>query len=461
LQLFPTEIDIDPTEGFTPQKDIFGRAAFGVRLTRIVRALENPSVLLLDAPWGTGKTTFVRMWQGELAQAQIPSIYFDAFANDYQEDAFLAVASQIIAQAESVKPRKGEAINTFRKQALRTAKILGRASLRFAVRAATAGVVEGEHLEKAAAEVAKDFGDETTKAIDELLRERLESHDSDRKIFENFKEALGELALALSSPHKNENDGLEGDSSEAEHSPPLVFIIDELDRCRASFALEILEKVKHFFSVNGVVFVLVSSLKQLETAVCFAYGDIDAHTYLEKFYQLRILLPGGRLDRPDMATATYLRHLGCNQNVAEVIDEASRMYPLSLRTIERIVAYLKIIQVSVGQKGLFIPSICAILCILKVVKPELYDQARKAQLVFGQLDEVFHFSAWRGQHDPQERTALSKRVEEWWLFALGVSKDEQKNTQFQQTLWQYDMEAPRIIPHFCDVMDGFAFPEAS
>jgi hypothetical protein len=451
-------MDIDPAEGFTPQRDIFGRADFGARLTRIVPALENPSVLLLDAPWGTGKTTFVKMWQGQLAQAKIPSIYFDAFANDYQEDAFLAVASQIIAQAENVKPRKGEAIKTFKKEALRTAKILGRASLRFAVRAATAGVIESEDLKKAAAEVAKDFGDEATKAIDDLLKERLESHDSDRKIFDSFKEALGELALELSSPHKSESNDLDREFSEAERLPPLVFIIDELDRCRPSFALEILEKVKHLFSVNGVVFVLVSSLKQLETAVCFAYGDIDAHTYLEKFYQLRILFPVGRQGRPDMATATYLRYLGCNENIADVIDEASSIYPLSLRTIERIVAYSKLIQISVGQKGLFVPQIIAILCMLKVLKPDVYDRARKSQLSFEQLDEVFHFSAWRNSRNSQERTHLSERVENWWLFALGVMNDKRNEMQFQQMLWSYNIEPPRIIPYFCDLMDGFAFP---
>jgi hypothetical protein len=104
LRLFPPEMEIDPTEGFMPKKDIFGRKSFGDRLTRIVRAIENPSVLLLDAPWGTGNTTFVKMWRGELMKAGIPSVYFDAFANDYQEDAFLAVASQIIADAESLAP---------------------------------------------------------------------------------------------------------------------------------------------------------------------------------------------------------------------------------------------------------------------------------------------------------------------------------------------------------------------
>ena len=107
--------------------------------------------------------------------------------------------------------------------------------------------------------------------------------------------------------------------------PPLVFIIDELDRCKPSFALEILEKIKHFFSVPGVSFVLVCSMEQLVTAVRYSYGNIDAHTYLEKFYHIRLLFPSGNLITHDLMTATYLRQLGC--------DEETKEYYLPIYTI--------------------------------------------------------------------------------------------------------------------------------
>jgi hypothetical protein len=167
LQLFPREMEITSSEGFTHKSDIFGRKGFGDQLTRIVRALESPSVILLDAPWGTGKTTFVKMWRGELAKSGIPSIYFDAFANDYQDDAFLAVASQIIAEAETLAPRHKKVLKTFKTKALSTLKVLGRAAFRVGIHAATAGIAEGEALEKAAAEAVKNIGDESAKAVDD------------------------------------------------------------------------------------------------------------------------------------------------------------------------------------------------------------------------------------------------------------------------------------------------------
>jgi predicted KAP-like P-loop ATPase len=170
LRLFPPEIEVAPDEGFAPQKDIFGRKAFGDQLTRIVSTLESPSVLLLDAPWGTGKTTFVKMWRGELKKAGIPSVYFDAFANDYQQDAFLAIASQIIAAATNLASAKETALDNFRTHALQAAKILGRATLHIGVRAATAGFVEYQALEKTGEDIINSFGDEATTLIDDILK---------------------------------------------------------------------------------------------------------------------------------------------------------------------------------------------------------------------------------------------------------------------------------------------------
>ncbi len=440
-----------PNEGFTPEKDIFGRKPFGDQLTRIVRALENPSVLLLDAQWGTGKTTFVKMWRGELTKAGIPSVYFDAFANDYQQDAFLAVASQIIAEAEDIAPSGKKVLKAFKEKALQAAKALGRASLRLGVRAATAGLIEGEALEKAAADIAKDVGDETTKIIDEVLKERLESHDADREIFENFRTALGKLAAALSSPNDRAD-------SQPGCPLPLIFIIDELDRCRPSFALEILEKIKHFYTVKGVVVLLVSSLSQLESAVHFAYGEIDAHTYLEKFYHLRILFPTGTPGRPDMAAATYLRHIKCNENVANIIEQASHVKPLSLRTLERIGSYCKIVDVSMPKDSIFLPQIIALLCILKVVRPELYEFARKCEITFSQINGLLDIGRWRDKHNPTQRSHQSVRTELLWHFALGELNDQTESAKLQSTLESHNLDASRIIPYYCDLIDGFSFP---
>ena len=140
-----------------------------------------------------------------------------------------------------------------------------------------------------------------------------------------------------------------------------MFVIDELDRCRPPFALELLERIKHFFSVQGVIFVLVSSLEQLETAVRFAYGEIDARTYLEKFYHLRLLFPAGTPDRPNMSVGKYLGHLlqeipPGSPDYGAILQRFSSIHPLPLRTLERIHAYLKLTTVSMRKNSTFIPK---------------------------------------------------------------------------------------------------------
>jgi hypothetical protein len=283
------------------------------------------------------------------------------------------------------------------------------------------------------------------------LKERLESHESDRKVFEKFRNALAELAVALSKAS--------GESELDQRGPqlPLIFIIDEMDRCRPSFALELLEKIKHFFAVPNVIFVLVSSLKHLEGAVKHSYGNIDAQTYLEKFYHLRILFPAGRKDRHDLGVATYLRYLKCNETVAEIIDEFSGVHPLSFRTLERIAAYSHILHLGINKNGLRVAPIIAVLCVLKVICPDVYDAARKTTLTPESLQRVMAFDKWRNRMDPSERSALSQRVEDWWMFSLGEMVDDAANRAKAEGLMQHGIVAPQLISYFCDRLDEFAF----
>ena len=98
-----------------------------------------------------------------------------------------------------------------------------------------------------------------------------------KKAVREFKEALLELSNQLSESIPNH---------------PLVFAIDELDRCRPSYAVELLEVAKHLFSVNNVVFVLVINQLELAQSVKALYGQtFDAEGYLQRFFDLDFRLP--------------------------------------------------------------------------------------------------------------------------------------------------------------------------
>ena len=43
-------------------------------------------------------------------------------------------------------------------------------------------------------------------------------------------------------------------SAEQQPAKPLIIVVDELDRCRPDYALEVLEVIKHFFAVSRIPF---------------------------------------------------------------------------------------------------------------------------------------------------------------------------------------------------------------
>ncbi|MBT6561194.1 MAG: hypothetical protein HON76_01535, partial [Candidatus Scalindua sp.] len=91
-------VQVADDEGFIQEKDIFSRKNFGERLANLIVKSNEGLVLALDAEWGEGKSTFVKMWKGYIGYQHKPkmrSIYFDAFQNDYQKDPFLALVGEL------------------------------------------------------------------------------------------------------------------------------------------------------------------------------------------------------------------------------------------------------------------------------------------------------------------------------------------------------------------------------
>jgi hypothetical protein len=133
---------------------------------------------------------------------------------------------------------------------------------------------------------------------------------------------------------------------------PLVFIIDELDRCRPSFALELLERVKHFFAVPNVHFVLGAHLKQLENSVRVTYGsEIDAQLYLQKFISLHVELDTpGNYPPANSAISKYMSYLKEQMKIPDADDAIQSVTGyavfanLSLRTAEKIMTTLAVMR---------------------------------------------------------------------------------------------------------------------
>lgn len=102
-----------------------------------------------------------------------------------------------------------------------------------------------------------------------------------------------------------------------ERSNKLIVFIDELDRCKPDFAVELLEKVKHYFDNKDVMFVFSIHSLALQKTIKHYYGnDFDACKYLTRFFDLQVSIPPADRNR-------YYTQIGYNGRwVIDVICKA-------------------------------------------------------------------------------------------------------------------------------------------
>ena len=100
---------------------------------------------------------------------------------------------------------------------------------------------------------------------------------------------------------------------------PLVFIVDELDRCKPEFAIRLIERIKHFFDIPKVVFILAVNKNQLEESINNFYGFSSTANYLEKFIDFSVMLKNKDLD---------------GSRYAEILNNYNKDYQLDLQRNE-------------------------------------------------------------------------------------------------------------------------------
>ena len=260
------------------EDDLWDRKRLGIQLTNYVDRLQCGAVLALDARWGEGKTWFVRHWQKHLEDENHNVIYLDAFANDYLDDPFLTIAAEISQAFKSSDNIDDADVNSFNEK---TASVLISLAAILPVIAAKAGLHwiglggAGEALQevyKDGKDVYDSVSDEITGKLKEHIEKKIENHHLEKETIQDFKKELNQLADKLEKP--------------------LVFIIDELDRCRPDFAIRLIERIKHFFDIPKIVFVLVMNKPQLLQSVKSFYGyDSEMNgDYLEKFVDFTVHL---------------------------------------------------------------------------------------------------------------------------------------------------------------------------
>ena len=71
----------------------------------------------------------------------------------------------------------------------------------------------------------------------------------------------------------------------------LVIFIDELDRCKPDYAIQLLERIKHYIISEQITFVFSVNIEQLQHTIKRFYGDdFDACSYLDRFFDFHVAL---------------------------------------------------------------------------------------------------------------------------------------------------------------------------
>lgn len=421
MRLAPPPLEIADNDGFA-NTDIFEYAEFGERFANLVCNLDQSLTVVLDGPWGSGKSTFIKQWAGLLRNRGVPVILFDAFANDHHEDAFTALAGEIVAVAREKLSGSGSRTKNLISSATKVTKAMMPLATRISVRAATLGVISVDDMEEAgeaAKTLLKDAGNEAAKAAEKAVRERVTKARDERLELEGFRKQLAEMVGGLAEKAAMDAGDVQ--------PRPLVFIVDELDRCRPPFAVNLLERVKHLFSVPGVIFVLVTNLDQMTKAIRGAYGpETDSHSYLEKFYDLRATLPIPKTRRGP-AVRRYVDFLwqemglGSGEiDVDEMVREGLALLAdhrkVGLRTLDRIATHVALTYASSGPRTLKLAPLIVGLCAMRQMDQRLYDLARRGELSWADAREFLDVTNWSAEE--------AEWYENWWRYFTDASVDE-------------------------------------
>ena len=306
-------------------RDEFRRKPIAEKVISLLRSDIHVSPMVIDGGWGTGKTEFCHKLINHMAEDDSHHLlYVDAFQADHADEPLLTVLAEVLKIIPEGDKRRGL-----------IQKVLP--AIRYGLKTALkAGVTH--LLKQDFADVVEDYDKEiqktADKAIDASVESLLKDHIKAAESLKSLQKTLEEVA----------------------EQKPIILFVDELDRCRPDFAVNMLEIIKHTFSVEGVQFVLITNIQQLKASINHCYGPtVDAQRYLDKFLKFTFSLPQMNSGETLASTTHYLKLIqhsselsNCELDVPAYVDLMTviiKEHNLSLREVETLIRHLEIYQV--------------------------------------------------------------------------------------------------------------------
>lgn len=286
-------------------EDKLNRTPIIENLTEVIEQLEldRGIVVGIDASWGKGKTTFINLWEEYLNKNKSDRYSIIKFNAWDKDDSGNPLVSLIVELEELLIGETKDEIYGFVKE-------LAKGFIPNLVERLTCGGIKSEDLNA------------LLKAHDTLKYDLIEHEKTRIELKKKLKDSITKLA----------------------EGKKIIFFIDELDRCRPLYAIELLETIKHLFDVKNCIFILAWDKVQLSESIKTVYGiGMDSNGYLRRFIDLDYQLP-------EPSRKDYINYLIEKENLKEsyyatfyeLLPNFCDVYNLSLRDIDKLVLYLKI-----------------------------------------------------------------------------------------------------------------------
>lgn len=255
-------------------EDVLNRFSFARRIADLIHDAkpivnEKSVVIALNSPWGTGKSYLVKLLSEELLNSEEYMTYiYNAWEHDDYPDALIP----IIGDFDEI-----HSLNTEHKEQIKN-------KIKDIITTSLSTIASGW--------VQTKCGFSISEFISNI---RNNKSTITNNIYEDYKESKKkkEILSEIISLVLNTEECVSADevNNTEEGKRKLVIFVDDLDRCRPTFAIETLEVIKHFFDLENVIFVFSLDYQQLEEAIRLIYGNIDSTAYLRKFFDYEYAFP--------------------------------------------------------------------------------------------------------------------------------------------------------------------------
>jgi hypothetical protein len=297
----------------------------------------------------------------------------------------VAIAGSFAKAGEDAEKTEHPTYKAFVGAAAKVGKTLGGTAAKIGVKAVTLGLIGSAEVE-ALGEVKDVVADALADRAETAVKEVIEQHSKKEKELTELKEKLGRFPSLLSGKA----------DAETNEVPPLVVVIDELDRCRPDFALGLVEIIKHFFGADKVHFVLVTNREQLLLSVIHKYGPFPtADEYLRKFYDFQVLYEQDYTERGatqirhriDELARTLLEGVPATErnDIVDYVRAAAMAHRLTLRDLENVFLNLTLAYAAVRSNQFKPALLITFLALLKTLDPSMYARAKQGTLSYTDL----------------------------------------------------------------------------